>query len=157
MLYLICLPKQMSILGRGGGGGGGQVTLTFWLWWGLVTRQELFCRLRRLVRNTNLSLLTGFKLQISAIGSDRFNNCATTTALISILTALPDWKFLVEFYCKSGPNTWRLFGLFRKTSILSTNCWGPIFVNFWMNLGYFLMFSTLNQISSSQKEVKSWN
>ena len=31
MLYLICLPKQMSILGRGGGGGGGQVTLTFWL------------------------------------------------------------------------------------------------------------------------------
>ena len=34
ILYLICLPKQMSILGRGGGGGGGgggQVTLTFWL------------------------------------------------------------------------------------------------------------------------------
>ena len=42
-----------------------------------------------------------------------------------------------KFSYKSGPNIRQLFGLFRKTLILSENCWGYFLVNFWMYLGYF--------------------
>ena len=43
-----------------------------------------------------------------------------------------------NFCCKSGQNTWWLFGLFRKTLVLNNNYLVHFLGSVWMNFGYFL-------------------
>ena len=59
-----------------------------------------------------------------------------------------------RFSYKRGPNTWWLFGLFRKTKLWRENCCGYFLGNFCMNLKYFL-FQHLITLNFSHKIHKS--
>ena len=44
-----------------------------------------------------------------------------------------------KYSFKSGPNVWRLFGLFKKHHFLSKHCFGYFLTNLWWKFGYFLV------------------